>query len=189
MSLHPVFSDPCLPSWFLVSTPTIFSLYMGQELGNFRMKYIFIRCTSCPVGPLNLETCILQSGEIISLIIYFSQFSLSSFSGTLRCCCIFNWSSNVLIFSLFFFFHRVFYFFFFFLKKHQCERNVPWPRIKPTTFWCMDRCSNQLSILTRAFPAYFLRRVFFWTLSSIIWIEFLQICHNIFHLQEFLPIL
>ena len=30
-------------------------------------------------------------------------------------------------------------------KPISCLPNVPPPRIKPTTFWCTGRCSNQLS--------------------------------------------
>ena len=29
-------------------------------------------------------------------------------------------------------------------------RYVPWPGIKPTTFWCIGRCSNQLSYQAKA---------------------------------------
>lgn len=30
------------------------------------MKYVFIHCTGCPVGPLNLETFALQFEEILT---------------------------------------------------------------------------------------------------------------------------
>ena len=39
-------------------------------------------------------------------------------------------------------------------------RYVPWPGIKPITFWCTGWCSNQLSHLARAHQSNFLKQTF-----------------------------
>ena len=41
-----------------------------------------------------------------------------------------------------------------------CLSYAPWPGIEPPTFWCMGRCSNQLSHPARADQLHFLLKYF-----------------------------